>query len=170
MQIHVERDPVWPDTLPDWAKRAARAVLVHPEALANVGLHPDHVPLLEVAIHLIRDPAMQALNRRWRGVDRPTNVLSFPLLEGEGPLIPTVGDADDGPPIPLGDVLLSWETIQAEARIQQKSVEHHVAHLVVHGILHLLDFDHERSGAEARRQERMECALLDTLDIEDPYG
>jgi probable rRNA maturation factor len=110
----------------------------------------------ELAVVLTDDTAIRFLNRTWRGVDAATNVLSFPadLAGGEPPLI--------------GDIVLAYETIAREARAERKSFAHHVAHLAVHGFLHLLGYDHvQRKDAEA--MERLERDVLKRLKIPDPY-
>ena len=105
----------------------------------------------ELCLVLADDRLQRTLNRRFRGKDRSTNVLSF-----------------DGAPDGLGDVVLALETAQAEAEAQGKSLVDHVAHLVVHGVLHLMGHDHV-GAAEARRMERLESAILTGLGIGDPY-
>jgi probable rRNA maturation factor len=108
----------------------------------------------EVAILLTGDAEMQALNRQWRGKDTPTNVLSFPSGEQDGH---------------LGDVVLAYETVEREANQQTISIADHAAHLVVHGMLHLLGYDHEQED-EAVKMETLETKILSTLGIADPYG
>jgi probable rRNA maturation factor len=113
-------------------------------------------PGAELAIVLTDDSAIRLLNRNWRGVDATTNVLSFPT-----------GRAG-GDPLLIGDVVLAYETIAAEARAEGKPFAHHVAHLAVHGFLHLLGFDHERKK-DAEAMERLERDILQRLAIPDPY-
>ena len=112
----------------------------------------------ELAIVLTDDSAIRQLNRLWRGVDAPTNVLSFPAATRQG--------ADE--PAHLGDIVLAYETVAREARDEGKPLPNHVAHLVVHGYLHLLGFDHERN-AEAEAMEQTERKILRRLAIPDPY-
>lgn len=131
-------------------RRAARA------ALAADGRAPG-----EIAVLLTDDGAVRALNARWRGRDAPTNVLSFP---GPKP----VGSAGDCPPRHLGDIVLACETVLREADEQGKRPADHLAHLVVHGVLHLLGHDHE-SDAEATAMEALEAAVLAALGVADPY-
>jgi probable rRNA maturation factor len=113
-------------------------------------------PAAELAIVLTDDAAMRRLNRAWRGVDATTNVLSFPNrpIGGELPLI--------------GDIVLAYETVAAEARQEGKPFAHHLAHLAVHGFLHLLGYDHERER-EAATMERVERKILRALAVPDPY-
>ena len=110
----------------------------------------------ELAIVLTDDSAMRALNRIWRGVDKATNVLSFPTKR-----------AGEGPPL-LGDIVLAYDTIAREASHQRKPFAHHVAHLAVHGFLHLLGYDHEQH-ADAEAMEQAERDILRRLAIPDPY-
>jgi probable rRNA maturation factor len=114
-------------------------------------------PRAELAILLTDDSAIRSLNRTWRGVDAATNVLSFPAGH-------TAGE-----PLLLGDIALACETIAAEAVAEGKPFAHHVAHLAVHGFLHLLGYDHERAKA-AETMERLERDILQRLAIPDPYG
>jgi probable rRNA maturation factor len=111
----------------------------------------------ECAVRIVSPAESRRLNAAWRGKDRPTNVLSFPA-----PALPA------GALRPLGDVVVCDAVVRAEARAQRKSVTAHFAHLVVHGILHLLGYDHERDG-EARRMEQREVAVLRALGFPNPY-
>jgi probable rRNA maturation factor len=108
------------------------------------------------------DAEVQALNKRYRSKDKPTNVLSFPAP----PLPP--GMPDDDEPRHLGDVVLAAETVAAEAHALGIPVADHVQHLVVHGVLHLIGHDHE-TDAEAEAMEALETRLLATLGVADPY-
>lgn len=116
----------------------------------------------EIAILLADDEAVRALNARWRGRDAPTNVLSFP-----GPDPETIGGA--AAPRHLGDIALACETVLREAAEQGKSPADHLTHLVVHGVLHLLGYDHE-AEAEAAEMEALEVAVLAGLGVPDPYA
>jgi probable rRNA maturation factor len=115
----------------------------------------------ELAIVLTDDAAMRGLNRNWRGVDAPTNVLSFATKNPGNQL-------DEQRGCHLGDIVLAYETIECEAHREGKPFDHHLAHLVVHGFLHLLGYDHG-SDAQARRMEAMERAILRDLAVPDPY-
>jgi probable rRNA maturation factor len=110
----------------------------------------------EIAIVLTDDAEMRTLNRSWRGKDVATNVLSFPA-----------GDAP-GEPGPLGDVVIAYETAVKEAAGEKLTLADHVSHLVVHGVLHLLGFDHMQDD-EAERMEDLERRGLASLGIADPY-
>lgn len=111
----------------------------------------------EMALQVVSAPRMRLLNRRYRGKDKPTNVLSFPAAP-----------APDVRPRPLGDVLICPAVLRREARAQGKSEKAHWAHLVVHGTLHLAGYDHELPG-DAARMERREVAVLKRLGFPNPY-
>jgi probable rRNA maturation factor len=113
----------------------------------------------EVSVLLADDAEMRALNERWRGVDKPTNVLSFPAA---GP------DKIAAAPL-LGDIVVAFETAEREAVEEGKTFADHAAHLVVHGFLHLLGYDHQGAG-EADRMEALETGALARLGIADPYA
>jgi probable rRNA maturation factor len=132
--------------------RAARA--------AFAAASPARRDPYEVTLVLTDDDEMSALNRTWRGKDSSTNVLSFPAGEPVG--------AIPGEPFSLGDVVLAAETVLAEAADKDIPVADHVAHLVVHGTLHLLGLDHEHD-ADAERMESLETEVLTGLGIADPY-
>jgi probable rRNA maturation factor len=120
---------------------------------------------VEVAIVLTDDRGVRALNRRYRGIDKATNVLSFPAHDfAAAPAAATPPDA----PALLGDVVLACQTVCREAGEQGKTAGAHLSHLVVHGALHLLGFDHEQAAA-ARRMEAIETRVLAGLGIADPY-
>jgi probable rRNA maturation factor len=117
---------------------------------------------LEVSLLLADDKAVRALNRDWRGQDKPTNVLSFPAQD-------RLDDGPQGAPLLLGDVALAFETVEREAAAQSKRLEDHLRHLLVHGVLHLLGHDHEQA-AEAERMEGLERTILERLGVADPYA
>lgn len=119
----------------------------------------------ELAVVLTDDRSMRALNARFRGTDAATNVLSFPP-PGSSRL---PADQRRGAPISLGDIVIAFETAQAEAVAERKEFGHHVAHLLVHGVLHLLGYDHH-SDREAESMEARERAILMQLDMPDPYA
>jgi probable rRNA maturation factor len=116
----------------------------------------------EVAIVLTDDSAVRELNRLWRGIDAPTNVLSFPSK----PTARAGQDADEPPH--LGDIVLAYETVAREAKAERKPFAHHVAHLAVHGFLHLVGYDHDKD-ADAETMEATERKILRGLHIPDPY-
>jgi probable rRNA maturation factor len=113
----------------------------------------------EVGVTLTDDAAIAALNQRWRGKAEATNVLSFPAAPSRM----------QGAPRFLGDIVLAFETIESEAQAEAKPVGAHLAHLVVHGLLHLLGFDHE-DDVEADRMEGLESRILASMGIADPYA
>jgi probable rRNA maturation factor len=125
----------------------AAALAAHPRIRAAA--------LKEATIALSSDERVRALNLAYRGQDKPTNVLSFPS-----------GDPDDGY---LGDIILAQETVAREAAAQAIPPSHHLQHLVLHGLLHLLGYDHE-TDAEAAVMEGLETEILATLGIADPYA
>jgi probable rRNA maturation factor len=127
--------------------------------MAALGLIPK-TPV-ELGITLADAAEQQRLNRDYRGQDSSTNVLAFPAWE---PL--AVGSPDA--PILLGDVTLAFETVLREAAEQGKPIADHLGHLVVHGVLHLLGFDHQ-NAAEAEMMEALEISILARLRIADPY-
>ena len=159
-------------SLESLVERAARAALIAAAPRVKAG---------EVSVVLASDERVQALNREWRGQDKPTNVLSFPGgdpddfeededEEEDEDSSEEEDDADyDGPPpLQLGDVILAWPTVRREAEQQGKPVAAHMTHLVVHGVLHLLGFDHEEEE-QAGIMEGLEVAILAGLGIADPY-
>ena len=120
----------------------------------------------ELAIVLTDDSAIRALNREWRGIDKPTNVLSFPVQQ---PGALAAEPAQSAPPMLLGDIVIAYETTAQEARTESKRFEDHLAHLAVHGYLHLLGQDHE-DDSDAEAMEGLERAILARLGIPDPYA
>jgi probable rRNA maturation factor len=114
----------------------------------------------EVCVVLTDDATVRELNRNWRGLDKATNVLSFPAAAPPGA---------EGPAHHLGDVVIAYETMVREADTDQKLFLHHLSHLTVHGYLHLLGYDHE-SDAEAEAMEELERRILARLDVPDPYS
>jgi probable rRNA maturation factor len=122
----------------------------------------------EMSLVLADDALVRTLNRDYRDKDKPTNVLSFALLDGSDDTDDVLA-RDEGMPILIGDVILAFETVQREAREQGKSVEDHLTHLVIHGVLHLLGYDH-LSDSDADRMERLETSILARMGIADPYS
>ncbi len=133
---------------------------------------------VEVSLYLTDDAALRALNSRWRGIDKPTNVLSFP-----GP-VDAVGDRvsraqrarlqpavaqGSAPVVSLGDIALAYETLAREAENLGVPLADHYRHLITHGFLHLIGYDHE-TDAEAERMEALETRILARLGVADPYA
>lgn len=158
----VAHDPAWQALLARAeriAHDAARAVLRH-DGSERAGAGPRPAPA-ELTLVLADDRLVRTLNRDYRGQDKPTNVLSFADLDGPAEAVPEA-------PALLGDVVLARETIVREAEEQGKTTADHLAHLVVHGVLHLLGHDH-RSAREAAEMERLERAVLADIGVADPY-
>ena len=148
----------WPEG--EWEELATRAVD------ATIAVAPELANRRLVASLLFTvDEEIHALNREWRGKDKPTNVLSFPMLARDELL----ALAPDGPPELIGDIALALETCTREAAEKGVTIEGHAAHLIVHGLLHLAGHDHEISAEEATAMEALETKALALLGIEDPY-
>jgi probable rRNA maturation factor len=122
----------------------------------------------ELAIVLGDDSAIRALNRTWRGQDQPTNVLSFPAA-GPNAARPARGGARKPASPYIGDIVIAYQTTAREAVAEGKPFRHHLAHLAVHGYLHLLGYDHD-DDRDAEAMERLERRILAALAIPDPYA
>ena len=144
-----------------WSKAPQAAKLVRRTIAAAA---PARAKKAELSVILTSNRAIGALNRQWRGQDKPTNVLSFPA-----PKQATKRVATRGAPRHLGDIVIAYEATAAEARAERKPFDHHLAHLAVHGFLHLLGYDHE-SDSEADAMERRERMILSRLGVPDPYA
>jgi len=144
----------WPgeDVLRALVDRAVPVTLAEAEVEAVDGV--------ELSLVFTDDDSIQRLNAEWREKDKPTNVLSFPAF----PMAP--GDAL--PPM-LGDIVLAYETVKREAELEGKPLENHITHLIIHGLLHLLGYDHE-TDEEAEEMETLERQALARLAIPDPYA
>ena len=148
----------------DLAAPAWRAALPEVEAIVRRAAEiawrmTDRSPgPAELSLMLTDDATVRELNRTHRGADRATNVLAFPL--GDGPVA--------APPVLLGDVVLAFGTVRREAARDGKPLAAHVSHLVVHGLLHLLGYDHDTAVA-AEAMEAIEKTVLDRLGYADPY-
>ena len=140
---------------PHWKRVPAAQRLIEDAIIAAA---PRAARKTEVTIVLTDDGAIRKLNRRWRKLDRATNVLSFPA-----PIVLR------GAPRFLGDIVIAYQTVAAEAKARRMPFDHHLVHLAVHGFLHLLGYDHE-SDDEAERMERRESRILVSLAIPDPYA
>ncbi|AWN36680.1 rRNA maturation RNase YbeY [Methylobacterium radiodurans] len=156
-EIDVAVDDVrWEAALPDLEALVIRAVE------AGIAAAPERpAGALEVSVLLADDATVQDLNRTWREKDKPTNVLSFPAA-------PQPRHA--GVATPLGDVVLAYDTVLRESTEQSKPFRDHLAHLLVHGTLHLLGQDHETGEAEADAMEALEIAALAGLGVPNPYA
>jgi len=140
----------WPKDLQTLADECLAASLdVVPEQLAGPA---------ELSVLLTSDEAQRRLNARWRKIDKPTNVLSFPAIEPGAPFQGLIGD-----------VSFAFETVEREAALASIPFRHHFAHLLVHGFLHILGYDHARR-AETDRMQALETRILGRLSIPDPYA
>jgi len=143
---------------PLWnARHTAKAVLRKAIRQASAALSLQDG---EVCVLLTDDSVVRRLNQKWRGQDAPTNVLSFPAHGGR---------AGRETPRLLGDIVIAYETTRREARMQRKSFVQHLAHLAVHGFLHLVGYDHE-TDRDARAMERLEVLILSRLGVPNPYS
>lgn len=154
------RDEAWTKAVPDAPARCVQAA----RAALESGLEePDGTGPFEVSVVLTDDSEVRTFNRGYRGRDEATNVLSFAALDGES------GPGTEGAPVMLGDVLLAFGVVQAEALREGKDLAEHMSHLVVHGVLHLLGYDHMEE-AEAERMEKLESTVLRGLGLSDPWA
>jgi probable rRNA maturation factor len=138
-----------------WRADAKRVRAILRRAVRKAAATARSTKAAELAIVLTDDSRIRLLNRQWRGIDAATNVLSFPTRNGRDKRH-------------LGDIVLAFETIAREARAERKPFAHHLAHLAVHGLLHLIGYDHE-NDQDAARMERAERQSLKALGIPDPY-
>jgi len=140
---------------PLWEKQP-QAVPVVERAIAAAAEAID-APLGEVVVMLADDETVRSLNRDWRKIDKPTNVLSFPAAQTPGI-----------EPLMLGDIVIAYETLTRECEAEDRVFLHHLAHLAVHGFLHLMGYDHQ-NDSDAEAMEQLETAILARLDMPDPY-
>lgn len=162
--VEVQHVEPWPDTT-DWESLATRA------ATAALGATPYGAlttadALIEISVRLTDDAEVQALNRDYRQKDKPTNVLSFPMVQPD--LLGTIAQNSDDGEVLLGDIVLAHGVCAAEAVEKGITLHDHATHLIVHGTLHLLGYDHQ-GQAEADAMEQIERDVLATLGIADPY-
>jgi len=146
---------------PAWRRECAEATALAGQAARLVLLRGEAPVDAVVDITLADDDAQRSLNRIWRGTDAPTNVLAFPAAD---PSVPV----PEGAPLLLGDVVLAFETVCREAAEQEKPLADHLRHLVVHGVLHLLGYDHDDDD-DAATMEAREIAILAELGVPNPY-
>lgn len=164
LEVEIDRTRDW-DGQTDWERIAADAV----KAAFSVSAHGDlaDAPFaLSISIRLADDAEVHELNRQWRGKDKPTNVLSFPMLEADE--LDALANTDDGEVL-LGDMILGHGVCRAEAEEKAITLARHVSHLIVHGTLHLLGLDHI-DDAEAVHMESLEVKALASLGIANPYS
>ena len=160
MELDIALEAEWPSP-PAWEELALRAA----DAAAQVAPELAN-SRLSASLLFADDAEVRELNREWRGKDKPTNVLSFPMLEREDLL----ALSPDGPPELLGDIALALETCAREAGEKGVPLEHHAAHLIIHGLLHLAGYDHETGPDDAAAMEALEIKALALIGIADPYG
>ena len=146
-----------------WQAEPDAEAVVHRAIAAAAETVDADVGDAELAVMLTDDAGIRTLNGNWRGIDKPTNVLSFPALQPTGPVGP-----DDAPRM-LGDIAIAYQTTRKEADDEQRPFDHHLSHLTVHGFLHLIGYDHENDGA-AEAMEALERQILAQLGIPDPYA
>lgn len=164
LEIALSGEEGWPAGA-DWqalCDKAVRAALEQTPHAPLVRLDA----LVEISIRLADDAEVQSLNRDYRDKDRPTNVLSFPMVQKD--LLQALANSDDGEVL-LGDIVLARETCEREAAEKGIAFADHATHLVVHGTLHLLGYDHMIEH-EAQAMEAMETRALAGLAIADPYA
>ena len=145
------------------AQKAVESAVAHSRHNALIGSDLS----VEVSVKFTNDDQVKALNAAYRNKNKPTNVLSFPMFEAE--LLEPLAMADGGEVL-LGDVVLAQGVCAAEAADKGVPVEEHAAHLVVHGTLHLLGYDHETSDDAAETMEEVERKALAALGLADPYA
>lgn len=158
---HAVLSPVWSIECDGWPEEATLETLIEQSFQSvetELGLSHDHPS--EVSLVFTDDETIRGINAEWRGKDKPTNVLSFPAF----PLKP--GQA---PKPLLGDIVIALETVQREAVEERKLFDHHLIHMLVHGLLHLFGYDHE-TEEEAETMEALEGRILARLAIADPYA
>ncbi len=156
--------PLWPTD--DWETLAATAVAA---AIAETpyGHLADAAVGVETSVRLTDDAEVQALNRQYRHKDKPTNVLSFPMVQPD--LLDALANSDDGEVL-LGDIVLAAETCAREAAEKGWPLAKYTQHLIVHGTLHLLGYDHELGETQATAMEAIESAACIALGLPDPYA
>jgi probable rRNA maturation factor len=163
IQAETSVEQPWPAS--EWDALAQRAV----EAALRATPYSDialAAYLAEVSVRFTSDEEVQALNRDYRQKDKATNVLSFPMVQAD--LLESLNEGDDGETL-LGDIVLAHGVTEAEAADKGVTLAEHATHLIVHGTLHLLGYDHEQGEAEAEHMEELERVALATLGIADPY-
>jgi len=146
-----------------WQTETDAESVIHRAIATAAEMVDADVDEAELAVMLTDDAGIRTLNNNWRGIDKPTNVLSFPALQPSGPRGP-----DDAPRM-LGDIAIAYQTMRKEAADEQKPFDHHLSHLAVHGFLHLIGYDHEKDD-DAEAMEALETEILAQLGIPDPYA
>jgi probable rRNA maturation factor len=164
IRIETDSSDDW-DSRTDWAAIAERSALAAVAASRHARL-ADAAITVEISVKFTGDEEVRSLNASFRGKDKPTNVLSFPMLDAD--LLGALATAAGGEVL-LGDIVLAHGVCAAEAEAKGVASADHAAHLVVHGTLHLLGYDHETGEAEAEAMEALERKALAVLGVADPY-
>ena len=162
LDVAVQVEAPWPSE--DWETLAEQAVRAALATTPHAGL-VDNPACVEVSVRLTSDEEVHQLNHQYRGKDKPTNVLSFPMVQAD--LLEAVGNTDDGEVL-LGDIVLAHGVCAAEASEKGVPLAAHASHLIVHGLLHLLGYDHQGT-AEADAMESLEREAMAALGLHDPY-
>ena len=163
LDIILDADPEWDsNTRWDELARSAASAAIAESAFPQLADGPRGV---EISLRLAGDEEVRQLNAQWRGKDRATNVLSFPMAEGSE----LAGASGDGPELMLGDIIMAHGVCAAEAAAKAVPINAHAAHLMVHGTLHLLGYDHV-DEAQATDMEAREVRALARIGIADPYA
>lgn len=163
LDVAVQTEPDWPDA--DWEALAAHCASAAVKRTPYAAFATSPVTI-EIAVRMTNDDEVRTLNRSYRQKDKPTNVLSFPMVQPD--LLDTVTTNSDDGEVLLGDIILAHGVCAREAADRGISVEHHAQHLIVHGVLHLLGYDHQ-GDAEAEAMEGIERDALASMGIADPY-
>ncbi|MCH7554789.1 MAG: rRNA maturation RNase YbeY [Proteobacteria bacterium] len=158
--------PAWRAALADCDALCRDAALAALAAAPVAAVVEGSGAVIEIGIRLTDDAEARGLNQRYRGIDAPTNVLSFPITDCAPGVAPP--PPPRGPPLALGDVVLAFQTIRDEAEAQGKTLADHVGHLVVHGVLHLVGYDH-LDDDQAAVMEHIETVVLAELGVANPY-
>ena len=163
LDVAVQIEADWPNDVnwEDLAGRAVTSALEHSPYAEWLGRNLS----IEVAVRLTDDDEVHDLNHHYRGKDKPTNVLSFPMVQPD--LLEALANTDDGEVL-LGDIVLALGVCTHEAEEKQISVSDHATHLIVHGTFHLLGYDHQ-TDSEAETMEALEIKALGSIGIDDPY-
>ena len=164
LETALSREDPWPDS-PEWEALALRAATAAMERTPH-GEMLTAVALCEISVRLTTDEEVQTLNAQYRQKDKPTNVLSFPMVQAD--LLDTIDQNSDDGEVLLGDIVLAHGVCAREAAERNISLEDHATHLIVHGTLHLLGYDH-MVDHEAEAMESIETDALKSLGLEDPY-
>ena len=163
LEIAVSAESAWPEQ--DWEALALRAATAAIERTPNGEILTTEA-VFEVSVRLTDDAEVQHLNAQYRHKDKPTNVLSFPMVQPD--LLETIGQNSDDGEVLLGDIVLAYGVCASEAEERGIALVDHATHLIVHGALHLLGYDHMVEN-EAEAMEAIETDALTSLGLADPY-